>query len=97
MAISETDRQETRKALHDALGYCIIAGEMLKAVFQMEPELWMETKRRGFPDVEKVGEMEGYIVDAMQRITRARKMTTVLKTKLFEIEGASHEQRNNAD
>lgn len=86
MAISEDNRQEMRKALHDALGYCIIAGEMLKAVFQMEPELWMETKRRGFPDLEKVGEMEGYIVAATQRLARARKMTTVLKTKLFEIE-----------
>ena len=90
MAISENDRQEMRKALHDTLGYCIIAGEMLKAVFQMEPELWMETKRRGFPDVEKIGEMEGYIVDAMLRITKARKMTTVLKTKLFEIERGSY-------
>lgn len=90
MAISENDRQEMRKALHDSLGYCIIAGEMLKAVFQMEPELWMETKRRGFPDLERVGEMEGYIVAAMRRIARARKMTTVLKTKLFEIEGASY-------
>lgn len=87
MAISEDDRQEMRKALHDALGYCIIAGEMLKAVFQMEPGLWMETKRRGFPDVERIGEMEGYIVAAMRRLARARKMTTVLKTKLFEIEG----------
>ena len=50
----------------------------------------METKRRGFPDLERVGEMEGYIVAAMRRIARARKMTTVLKTKLFEIEGASY-------
>ena len=97
MASNENDRQEIWKALHDALGYCIIAGEMLKAVFQMEPELWMQTQRRGFPDVEKIGEMEGYIVDAMLRIARARKMTTVLKTKLFEMEGGSYEQRNNND
>ena len=93
MASNENDRQEVRKALHDALGYCIIAGEMLKAVFQIEPELWMETKRRGFPDVEKIGKMEGYIVAATRRLARARKMTTVLKTKLFEIEGESHDDQ----
>ena len=97
MEISKEDQQEMRKALHDALGCCIISGEMLKAVFQMEPELWVETKRRGFPDLEKIGEMEGYIVDAMQRIAGARKMTTVLKTKLFEVEGGAYEQRNNND
>lgn len=89
MAISEADQQEMRKALYAASGYCIIAGEMLKAVFQMEPELWVEFKKYGFPDVEKIGEMEGYIVTAMRRLARARKMTTVLKTKLFEIEGGS--------
>lgn len=97
MAISENDRQEMREALHDALGCCIFAGEMLKAVYQMEPELWMETKRRGFPDLEKVGEMEGYIVDAMECIAVARKKTTVLKTKLFEVDGEGYEQRNSKD
>lgn len=85
-SFNENDQQEMGKALHDALGCCIFAGEMLKAVFQMEPELWMEFKRHGSPDVEKIGEMEGYIFDAIQCLTRARKMTTVLKTKLFEIE-----------
>ena len=90
MAISEADRQEMRKALYSALSYCLITGDMLKAVFQMEPELWMGFKRRGFPDVEKIGEMEGYIVTAMRRLARARKMTTVIKTKLFEIEGESY-------
>lgn len=97
MAISEDDRQEMRKALHDTLGYCIISGEMLKAVFQMEPELWMGFKKHGSPDLERVGEMEGYIVAAMRRLARARKMTTVLKTKLFKIEEAGNEQRNNDD
>lgn len=87
MASIENDRQEIWKALHDALGYCIIAGEMLKAVFQMEPELWMQTQRRGFPDVEKVGETEGYILAAMRHLARAGKTITVLKTKLFEMEG----------
>lgn len=95
MAGNEDDRQEMRKALHDALGYCIIAGEMLKAIFQTEPELWMGFKKHGFPDLEKIGEMEGYIVAATRRLARARKMTTVIKTKLFEIEGASYEQGND--
>lgn len=90
MAITENDRQEMRKALYDAMGYCVIAGGMLKAVFEMEPELWVEFDRHGFPDVEKIGEMEGYIVAATRRLARARKMTTVLKTKLFEIERGSY-------
>lgn len=79
-----------REALHSAMGYCLITGDMLKAVFQMEPELRMEFKKYGSPDVEKIGEMESYIMTAMRRLAMARKMTTVLKTKLFEIEGANH-------
>lgn len=97
MAISEADQQEMRKALYEALGCCIIAGEMLKAVYQMEPGLWMEFKKHGSPDAEKIGEMYGCIFYAMRRLARARKMTTVLKTKLFEIEGGSYERRNNND
>lgn len=94
--ISETDQKEMWYAICDAFNQCLIANEFVKAALGMAPELWPEFKRRDFQasGLKKVGEMEGYIVAATQRLARARKMITVLKTKKFEIEEASYEQGN---
>lgn len=100
MGISEKDRQEMRSAICYAVTQYHIANALIKAALGIDAEWWPEFKRRDFPqesDLEKIGEVEGYILAAMRHLARARKMITVIKTKQFEIEEASYEQRNNAD
>lgn len=100
MAISEKDQREMRSAICYAVTQYHIANALIKAALEIDAEWWPEFKRRDFlqeSDLEKIGETEGYIMAAMRHLARTRKTITALKAKLFEIEEAKHEQRNNAD
>ncbi len=100
MAINEKDQQEMRNAICYAVTQYHIANALIKAALEIDAEWWPEFKRRDFlqeSDLEKVGETEGYILAAMRHLARAGKTITVLKTKLFEIEEESYEQRNDND
>lgn len=90
MAISEKDQREMLSAICYAVTQYHIANALIKAALEIDAEWWPEFKRRDFlqeSDLEKIGETEGYILAAMRHLARARKTITVLKTKLFEMEG----------